>query len=288
MAFAAHQEMLSAPEQAARALLDVLNGFLVETHGTHSSTATLDSSLERDLGIDSLGRFELWMRVEQKFGIGLPEGTLGQVETPRDMLRALLAGSRRGHEAHAADIVHLADSHASATLESATTLLEALEWQVRANPARTHITVIENDATNATLSYADLARDVEAVAGGLQREGLEPGRAVAIMLPTGRDFFASYYGVLTAGGVPVPLYPPLRLAQLADHVRRQAGILANCAAHTLITVREAKPVGALLRGQVPSLARVVDVDDLRAHAAAATRIPVTADDIAFIQYTSGS
>jgi 1-acyl-sn-glycerol-3-phosphate acyltransferase len=286
---AQHDFALSS-EQTARALLDLLNVFLSETHGAASPAvkATLDSSLERDLGIDSLGRFELWLRVEHRFGVGLPEGTLGEVETPRDMLRALLASSRRGREAHAVDFVRLADDRENATPEAATTLLEILDWHVRKHPNRMHITVLEDEAATATLTYAELAEDVATVAGGLQAEGVELGQTVAIMLPTGRDFFAAYYGVLAAGGIPVPIYPPVRMARIAEHVHRQAGILRSALARLLITVREAKPIGVLLRGQVPSLARVATVDDLRAHTATPERVRVTADDVAFIQYTSGS
>jgi len=277
-----------SPDETARALVDILNAFLAETRGAGAPvvTAHLDSLLERDLGLDSLSRFELWLRVEQAFGVGVDEEKLAEIETARDLLRLLLAGARR--EAHAADVVQLADRGVATVPEAATTLLEALDWHVQAQPDRMHITLLDGDAEEARLTYADLARDMAAIAGGLQREGLERGQAVAIMLPTGRDFFAAYYGTLAAGGVPVPIYPPIRLAQLADHVRRQAGILASCAARVLVTVREAKPVGSLLRGQVASLERVVTADDLRAHGAAPARVAVTAQDIAFIQYTSGS
>ena len=288
MAAAAESIPAPSPDETARSLIDVLNAFLAETRGAGAPivTAHLDSQLERDLGLDSLSRFELWLRVEQVFGVGVDEEKLAEIETPRDMLRLLLAGAKR--QAHAADVVQLADRGVAKVPEDATTLLEALEWHVRAQPDRLHITILDGDAEEARLTYADLARDMEAVAAGLQRAGLEPGHAVAIMLPTGRDFFAAYYGVLAAGGIPVPIYPPIRLAQLADHVRRQAGILQSAVARFLVTVREAKPVGSLLRGQVASLARVVTVDDLREHAARPTPVPVKADDIAFIQYTSGS
>jgi 1-acyl-sn-glycerol-3-phosphate acyltransferase len=56
----------------------------------------------------------------------------------------------------------------------------------------------------------------------------------------------------------------------------------------LITVREAKTVGSLLRGQVASLARVVTVGELLEQGARPERVAVGAEDIAFIQYTSGS
>ena len=288
MALAAQSQPAPSPEQTARSLLDILNAFLAETRsaGAPVVTAALDSHLERDLGLDSLGRYELWLRVEQAFEVGVSDDTLAQIETPRDMLRALLAGSKR--HAHAADVVQLAEARAEAAPESATTLLEVLDWHLRAHPDRTTITLLEGDEGHSTMTHADLARAAEAVAGGLQREGLEPGQAVAMMLPTSREFFAAYYGTLLAGGVPVPIYPPFRLAQLADHVRRQAGILQSSLARVLVTFREAKPVGMLLRGQVPSLAHVVTVHDLEEHGARPARVAVTGDDIAFIQYTSGS
>ncbi len=288
MALAADSSFASSPDDIARELLDILNAFLAETRGAGAPvvTASLDSLLERDLGLDSLSRFELWLRVEHGFGVSVDEDALAQIETPRDLLRLLLGGSKR--QAHAADVVQLAERGSASVPEAATTLLEVLHWHARAHPDRLHVTYLESEDAQASLTYAGLVRQMETVAAGLQREGLEPGQAVAIMLPTGLEFFAAYYGALAAGGIPVPIYPPVRLAQLADHVARQAGILDSCLARMLVTFREAKTVGTLLRGRVASLARVVTVDDLREHAARPTPVPVTAKDIAFIQYTSGS
>ena len=45
---------------------------------------SLDASLERDLGLDSLGRVELVQRLERAFGAKLPEAILAQAETPRE------------------------------------------------------------------------------------------------------------------------------------------------------------------------------------------------------------
>src|SRR5689334_18041513 len=63
----------------------------------------LDASLDRDLGLDSLGRVEVVQRLERTFGVRLPESTLVSAESPRDLWRAL--GSRiagGGHERHSA------------------------------------------------------------------------------------------------------------------------------------------------------------------------------------------
>ena len=67
------------------------------------------------------------------------------------------------------------------------------------------------------------------------------------MLPTGQNYLASFFGVMLAGGIPVPIYPPARLAQIDDHLRRHAHILANAEAVFIVTVAQAKGVAALLR-----------------------------------------
>ncbi len=110
------------------------------------------------------------------------------------------------------------------------------------------------------------------------------------MLPTGREFFAAFYGTLRAGGVPVPLYPPARPSQLEDHLRRIAGILRNARARELLTVERAKPLAHLLRAELDTLQAVATVADIAAAAAGspAATVPVTASDVAFLQYTSGS
>ncbi|MFO1146093.1 MAG: AMP-binding protein [Rhodospirillales bacterium] len=54
------------------------------------------------------------------------------------------------------------------------------------------------------MTYGALFADAEAVAAGLQAAGLRPGGAVALMLPTGRAYFAAFCGVLLAGGIRVP------------------------------------------------------------------------------------
>ena len=96
----------------------------------------------------------------------------------------------------------------------------------------------------------------------LQRHDQRPGEAVIIMLPTGREYFYSFFGILLAGGVPVPIYPPARLSRLEDHLRRHAGIVENCQAGILITQPDAKRIAGLMSSQGKSLRTVVTVDEL--------------------------
>src|SRR4029077_10112151 len=54
---------------------------------------TLDSDLDRDLGLDSLGRAELVLRIDRAFKVHLPDQLLTDASTPRDLLQALLAAA---------------------------------------------------------------------------------------------------------------------------------------------------------------------------------------------------
>ena len=107
------------------------------------------------------------------------------------------------------------------------------------------------------------------------------------MLPTGREYFTAFMGTLMAGGVAVPIYPPTRPSGLEEHLRRQAAILGNSLAAILVTFPEAHLVARLLRAHVPSLRAVTTVADLQAGGPGPPPA-VAPDDIALLQYTSGS
>lgn len=227
-----------------------------------------DNLLERDFGLDSLARVELLVRIERELGARLNEKAFVDAETPRDLLR-LIAGSVSA-ETSAAQRVNAAPDFVS-TLgpvqteadhppETISTLIEMLDWHVAKHGERVHITLYGEDENTEDITYRMLQEQAKTLAAGLRKHGPGSGDKVAIMLPTGRGFFAAFYGTLYAGCVPVPLYPPTRPSQIEDHMRRIAGIVANSQAVFLITVDQAKPLGHLLRAQCESLREVTTVE----------------------------
>jgi 1-acyl-sn-glycerol-3-phosphate acyltransferase len=270
-------------------VLALTRRFLAELHpgATWIHPVTLDSVLERDLGLDSLSRVELAARIERAFGVTLPEQTLGGALTLRDLVKALQDAPGNPSAAAPATLPARWFEPVHAIPTDATTLVEALDWHASAHPDRVHIVHIGDDG-ETSIRYRDLQQQVDIVAAGLQRAGLEPRQTAAIMLPTSPEYFHTYFGILRAGGIPVPIYPPARLSQIEEHVRRHAGILANAEATMLVTVPEARGVARLLEARVPCLRRVVTVAELKEGGGEPLRVPVTPDDIAFIQYTSGS
>src|SRR5664279_553256 len=247
------------------------------------------SRIERDLGIDSLGRTELILRVERAFRVRLPAQSIGEAETVDDLVRALeQAGPARERMALASSTVSPLPSVPAAS--EARTLLEVLDWHAARHPDRQHLTVLQDEATIlGTLTYGELAIRARKLARGLIARDVVPGDRVALMLPTSIDFFIAFFGILYAGAIPVPIYPPMRLSQLEDHLRRQIGILRNAGACMLITMPEGQRLAGLLRAQVETMRTVESVTGVDA-SAAPVELPQVKDpdSVALIQYTSGS
>jgi 1-acyl-sn-glycerol-3-phosphate acyltransferase len=278
-------------EETAESLLEVVRQLTAELQPgrKHLLSVTLDRSLDRDLGLDSLARVELLIRIERTFEIMLSEQVLASAETPRDLLRAVLSASSPRRPRITPDLVKPpALEGADAAAHSAQTLVEVLDWHVLSHPDRPHILLCGEADHPEEITYRTLKQNAEAVAAGLLQRDLEPGQTVAIMLPTSREYFFSFFGVLLGGGIPVPLYPPVRPTQIEDHLRRHRDILGNAQAKILITVPEAQQLARLLKAQLEGLRSVVTVQELSAEAGEFNSLPLQPKDIAFLQYTSGS
>jgi 1-acyl-sn-glycerol-3-phosphate acyltransferase len=282
-------DVATAREQA---LTGIVRDLVRELRGHRGQPpdVTLSSRLDRDLGIDSLGRTELVLRLERAFAVRLATEVIGEAETVRDLLVAL--GEARPVTRHLPEATVAAAGAAlpaAGAPTEARTLIEALEWHVAQHPERLHVTLFHDDlSTLGTLTYRQAAEAARKVAAGLIERDIVPGDRIALMLPTSLDFFVGFLGILYAGAVPVPIYPPARLAQIEDHLRRQAGILRNAGARILVTVPEGLRLAALLRGQVDTLDSVETVGQLSSERP--TALPPVTDPAAtaFIQYTSGS
>jgi 1-acyl-sn-glycerol-3-phosphate acyltransferase len=279
----------ASPEIAAR--LSILVRDLVwELHPElqRRVAVTLDSDLDRDLGLDSLGRAELVLRIDRAFKVRLPDRLLADVTTPRDLLQALVAAAPHGAAAIEMPPSELTELPEIVAPFSEATLIGALAHHLHSHAERPHVLLWQTEDEEQTISYAELDRESRRVAAGLIERGLEPGDRVAIMLPTEAAFFEAFFGVLYAGGVPVPVYPPFRRAQVEDHLRRQATILRNAGASVLIIGSEFRTVGQLLLGLAEDLRHVETVKKLSRAGTIEQPLPAGPDTIALIQYTSGS
>src|SRR6185503_13419184 len=267
-------------------LLEVVAAVAREARPHVEVYVALDSSLERDVGLDSLARVELVLRLEREFSASLPEQALASSETPRDLLRFLLASAGQAPASADRSVASLAQSTGVRPPDHAQTLAEALEYHVERQPDRLTVHLYEEGAEQP-LSYRALWQGSLAYAAKLADGGLSPGQTVAIMLPTSKEYLFCFYGTLLAGGIPVPLYPPARLTAIEDHLTRHVGILKSCGAALMVTIPEAKPIAWLLRAQVETLRAVLVPADFP-EKDSFTPVRGNAGQIGFLQYTSGS
>ena len=277
-------------EKTARRLLVVVHGLALELrpHLRRTLAVNLDSDIDTDIGLDSLGRAELLLRLDREFKVRLPDSLIGEARTPRDLLDAVTAAAPDAVAQRArarVEPILLPETHAPT---QAATLIEVLSSHVETHGGRPHIWLWRGDDEEERITYAELDRMARAVACGLLERGLARGERVAIMLPTEPGFFHAFFGIIMAGGVPVPIYPPYSRAQVEDHLRRQAGILSNAEAAFLVTDEEIHRIGVLLHSLTGSLRSVETVAGLAAGGPIAEPVPADSAATALIQYTSGS
>ena len=269
------------------AVLDTVRDLLRELGSSHAiERVSLRSSLDRDLGLGSLERVELLVRLERALGSRLPETGVQSAETPGDWVRVALAASN-GSAAQDRWPIIQPSKEAYPHPADAANFGEVLRGQTERDPARVHIHLLDGDS-GRDITHGDLHEAASRVAAGLAASGLRRGETVAIMLPTCEDFFASFLGVLLAGGIAVPVYPPARPSQIEEYIRRQALILQNAEVRFLITFSRIRKVANVLAGALPSLREIVSVSELASRGQHAPLPAADPSEIFFIQYTSGS
>ncbi len=165
----------------------------------------------------------------------------------------------------------------------------------------------------STLTYAELEREAEALAGYLQRAGVQAGDRVLLYMQNSPQFVIGFYAILRANAVVVPVNPMNRKAELeyliADTEARVAlcgrelldnisGLLGNTGLQEVVVsaygeyVRE--PTDLALPEAVTLSAEIPDQPGLTAWQQALDAAyepgPLTAgpDDLCVIPYSSGT
>jgi fatty-acyl-CoA synthase len=132
-----------------------------------------------------------------------------------------------------------------------------------------------------TVTYGRLWALSERYAGGLAAAGVRAGDRVALIYPTCAEFFYTFFGALRLGAVPVPLYPTLGVDATAN-VFNDSGAVAVA---TIGWFRSGVETSA---ARAPSVRAILEPVDLDVPASPPAPAPAAPDDLAFLQYTSGS
>jgi acyl-CoA synthetase (AMP-forming)/AMP-acid ligase II len=145
------------------------------------------------------------------------------------------------------------------------------------------LTLLDARERERALPFTELLVRARRAAGALRARGVRRGDRVAIVLPTGTDFMDAFFGALFAGAVPVPLYPPVRLARLEEFHDRTARMLQAIGARIVLSdARVSRLLGVAVSSARPELGlQPVELGE-------EFEEPATPDDLALIQFSSGT
>lgn len=166
---------------------------------------------------------------------------------------------------------------------STQTLIGVLNHYATKKPTETVYRFLHNGEEEvASLSFSQLNQQAHAVANVLSKHS-QKGDRVLLVFPQGKDFIISFYGCLLAGVIAVPVNPPGNPRKTG----RLKGIIKDCEPTVLFTTQK-----FLEKSQrwFPDENEMHWLSfEQKADTHEASNLPkVNSEDLAFLQYTSGS
>ena len=147
----------------------------------------------------------------------------------------------------------------------------------------------DGEAREASASYAELDARARTIAAALQGRHSRGDRAL-LLFPPGLEYVSAFLGCLYAGIVAAP-FPSPALARVSSTLPRLRSVVADLQPDVVLTTTPGLKLATVLTPTLPELASVpwLASDELGPEGADTWSDPgVTADSVAFIQYTSGS
>ena len=167
-----------------------------------------------------------------------------------------------------------------------TSLVDLLHHRAAKQPNdRAYIFLSDQGNEEAVLTFAELARRASEVAARLAHSQI--GDRALLLFGPGLDFVVAYFGCLLAGVIAVPMMLPRRNSSLDS----SASILANCSPRFAITnanVSRARP-DVVERFKKLKMEWLIVDSERKSSLDQYQQLRIAGpDDIAFLQYTSGS
>jgi fatty-acyl-CoA synthase len=152
---------------------------------------------------------------------------------------------------------------------------------------------VRPDGSEKLFSFHAIAAEAERRGAHLAARGLRKGDRLALVLPEGEEFVLSFLGALFAGVVPVPIYPQLSFKNIDGYHDTVAHIVRASGAAMLLTSAGTRPYVEPVLGRAEGLKAIASVDELAGAAPTSPSLGhngtrVGPDDLAFLQFTSGS
>jgi acyl-CoA synthetase (AMP-forming)/AMP-acid ligase II len=137
------------------------------------------------------------------------------------------------------------------------------------------------------VSYAEMWRRALAFGGGLLRRGAQPGQAVVMVLPDPEEAIIAILGAMAVGCPPAPIYPPFSARAVPSFLRFLGHVATRAGAQIVVAGNQVYPFLGAVPRDVPTV-RLVERAGALAGGPPAEPVRPAPDDVAFLQFTSGS
>lgn len=172
-----------------------------------------------------------------------------------------------------------------------TSVVDILRWRAEHQPHRlAYRFLTDGEYDEVTLNYEDLDRRARSI-GALLQSSAKAGDRALLFFPPGLDFIAAYFGCLYAKIMAVPVYPPhpARLERTMPTIHRIAADAQPAVALLTTSLFDGLKRQNAIGDEFGNIKLLVTDNDERDAWAEKWQPPVIdRNDIAFLQYTSGS
>ena len=168
-------------------------------------------------------------------------------------------------------------------LQNNSSLVDVIKHHAHLTPQKVCCTFLNREAEEA-LTYKDLDAHARAIAAAIQAEGLKPQDRVLLLFAPGLPLIKAFIGCLYAGCIAVPIYPPAQEKLLDKALRITQNATPSLALLTSDHLAKFADTEHRFDG-IPCLA-IDEINPSRANDW--SPIKLLGDEVAFLQYTSGS
>lgn len=170
-------------------------------------------------------------------------------------------------------------------------IVDILRWRAKEQPDKlVYRFLVDGEQEEIILTYAELDRRARSI-GALLQSLAKPADRTLLLFPPGIDFIVAFWGCLYAGVMAVPSYPP-HPARLEKSLPNLLRIIAD-ARPTVVLLSSSLAVAINSRNEIKTEFRnmkllATDHIELGDWSEQWQAPEIGANDVAFLQYTSGS
>ncbi|MBI4615711.1 MAG: fatty acyl-AMP ligase [Planctomycetes bacterium] len=170
------------------------------------------------------------------------------------------------------------------TGDSPATILDALAQAAAEGDAR-GITLLGQREGDRKIGYAELAALARGAGAGLVAAGAKPGDRILVVLPTGEEFLAAFFGAMLAGAIPCPVSPPQGFGSKDTFLRRVGQLAGAVEARAVVTQED---LAEMVAAGIPQGVEILLPSRLASAQDELPAVPADPEATAFLQFTSGT